>query len=96
MQGWADGAAAAYTQGDPVAALRLQRKVLAWLQANRPVLDVFRARAFNNLGTFLNEVGQQQAMTPTEEAVRYLRQLESSQPEARRFLAMALNNLGTI
>jgi hypothetical protein len=97
VQGWADGAAAAYTQGDPVAALRLQRKVLAWTQANRPALDVFRARAFINLGTFLNAVGQQQqALTPTEEAVRNLRQLEGSQPEARRFLAMALNNLGTI
>ena len=84
-------------EGEPAGALRLQQQVLAWTQANRPVLDVFRARAFNNLGTLLNEVGQQQqAMTPTEEAVRNLRQLESSQPEARRFLAMALNNLGTI
>jgi hypothetical protein len=84
-------------RGEPAAALRLQQQVLAWTQANRPVLDVFRARAFNNLGTFLNEVGQQQqAMTPTEEAVRNLRLLESSQPESRRFLAMALNNLGTI
>jgi CHAT domain-containing protein len=95
VQGWADGAVAAYTQGDPVAALRLQRQVLAWLQANRPALDVFRARAFINLGTFLSAVGQQQeALAPTEEAVRILRQLEGSQPEARRFLAIALNNLG--
>ncbi|MCX5954558.1 MAG: CHAT domain-containing tetratricopeptide repeat protein [Cyanobacteria bacterium] len=95
VQGWADGAVAAYTQGDPVAALRLQRQVLAWLQANRRALDVFRARAFINLGTFLSAVGQQQeAMAPTEEAVRILRQLEGSQPEARRFLAIALNNLG--
>ena len=95
VQGWADGAAAAYTRGDPAAALRLQRQVLAWLQANRPALDVFRARAFINLGTFLNAVGQQQeALAPTEEAVRILRQLEGSQPEARPYLAMALNNLG--
>jgi len=95
VQGWADGAAAAYTRGDPAAALRLQRQVLAWLQANRPALDVFRARAFINLGAFLNAVGQQQeALAPTEEAVRILRQLEGSQPDARRFLAMALNNLG--
>jgi CHAT domain-containing protein len=95
VQGWADGAAAAYTRGEPAAALRLQRQVLAWTQANRPALDVFRARAFINLGTFLSAVGQQQeAMAPTEEAVRILRQLEGSQPEARRFLAIALNNLG--
>ena len=95
VQGWADGAAAAYTRGDPAAALRLQRQVLAWLQANRPALDVFRARAFINLGAFLNAVGQQQeALAPTEEAVRILRQLEGSQPDARPFLAMALNNLG--
>ena len=95
VQGWADGAAAAYTRGDPAAALQLQRQVLAWTQANRPALDVFRARAFINLGAFLNAVGQQQqALAPTEEAVRILRQLEGSQPEARPFLAMALNNLG--
>jgi len=95
VQGWADGAAAAYTRGDPAAALRLQRRVLAWTQANRPALDVFRARAFINLGTFLNAVGQQQqALAPTEEAVRILRQLEGSQHDARPFLAMALNNLG--
>ena len=95
VQGWAESAVAAYTRGEPAAALRLQRQVLAWTQANRPTLDVFRARAFINLGTFLNAVRQQQeALAPTEEAVRILRQLEGSQPEARRFLAIALNNLG--
>ena len=79
VQGWADGAPAAYTQGEPAAALRLQRQLVEWLQANRPALDVFRARAFINLGTFLNAVGQQQeALAPTEEAVRILRQLEGS------------------
>ena len=82
-------------EGEPAATLRLQQQVLAWTQANRPALDVFRARAFNNLGTFLNAVGQQQqALTPTEEAVRNLRQLEGSQPESRRFLAMALEQPG--
>jgi hypothetical protein len=84
VQGWADGAVAAYTQGVPAAGV-------AWLQANRPALDIFGARAFINLGTFLNGVGQQQeALTPTEESVGILRQLEGSQPEALRFLAMAL------
>jgi CHAT domain-containing protein/tetratricopeptide (TPR) repeat protein len=55
---------------------------------------VFRAQALSNLGTFLSAVGQrQEALAPTEESVRILRQVDGSQPEARRFLAMALNNL---
>jgi CHAT domain-containing protein len=94
VQGWVDGAVAAYKRGDQAEALRLQKQVVAWMPANRPALDVFRAQALSNLGTFLSAVGQkQEALTPTEEGVRILRQVEGSQPEARRFLAMALNNL---
>jgi CHAT domain-containing protein/tetratricopeptide (TPR) repeat protein len=95
VQGWFDAAKAAAAKGDSAEALRLQKLVVAWVQANRPALDVFRARALINLGSFLSEVGQkQEALAPTEEAVRILRQLEGSQPETRRFLAIALNNLG--
>ena len=95
VQGWADGALAAYTRGDPAAALRLQRQVLAWTQANRPALDVFRARAFINLGTFLNAVGQQQqALGPTKEAVKLYHQLAKTNPAFLGDLARALNNLG--
>ena len=94
VQGWVDGAVAAYKRGDQAEALRLQKQVVAWVQANRPALDVFRAQVLSNLGTFLSAVGQrQEALAPTEEAVRILRQVDGSQPEARRFLAMALNNL---
>jgi CHAT domain-containing protein/DNA repair ATPase RecN len=94
VQGWVDGAVAAYKRGDQAEALRLQKQVVAWMPANRPALDVFRAQALSNLGTFLSAVGQrQEALAPTEESVRILRQVDGSQPEARRFLAMALNNL---
>ena len=95
VQGWFDAAKAAAAKGDSAEALRLQKQVVAWVQANRPALDVFRARALINLGNFLNAVGQrQEALAPTEEAVRILRQVEGSQPEARRSLAIALTNLG--
>ena len=94
VQGWVDGAVAAYKRGDQAEALRLQKQVVAWMPANRPALDVFRAQALSNLGTFLSAVGQrQEALAPTEESVRILQQVDGSQPEARRFLAMALNNL---
>jgi tetratricopeptide (TPR) repeat protein len=95
VQGWFDAAKAAAAKGDSAEALRLQKQVVAWVQANRPALDVFRAKVLINLGHFLRGVGQkQEALAPTEEAVRILRQVEGSQPEARRFLAMALSNLG--
>jgi tetratricopeptide (TPR) repeat protein len=83
VQGWVDGAEAAYKRGDRAEALRLQKQVVEWVQANRPALDVFRARALIKLGSFLGVVGQyQEALAPTEEAVRILRQLEGRQPEA--------------
>jgi CHAT domain-containing protein/tetratricopeptide (TPR) repeat protein len=95
VQGWFDAAMAASAKGDSAEALRLQKQVVAWVQANRPALDVFRARALINLGQFLSGVGQkQEALAPTEEAVRILQQLEGSQPDARGFLTIALNNLG--
>jgi CHAT domain-containing protein/tetratricopeptide (TPR) repeat protein len=94
VQGWVDSANAAYTNGDSAEALRLQMQVVAWLQAHRPALDVFLAGALSNLGIFLSGVGQaQQALAPTEEAVRILQQMKGNHPEARWFLAMALNNL---
>jgi len=97
VQGWFEAAKAASAKGDSAEALRLQKQVMVWVQANRPALDGFRARALINLGQFLSEVGQkQEAQAPTEEAIRILRQLEGSQPEARRFMAKALNKLGKL
>jgi len=94
VQGWVDSANAAYTNGDSAEALRLQMQVVAWLQARRPALDVFLAGALSSLGIFLSGLGQaQQALAPTEEAVKILQQVKGNQPEARWFLAMALNNL---
>jgi CHAT domain-containing protein/tetratricopeptide (TPR) repeat protein len=94
VQGWVDSANAAYTNGDSAEALRLQMQVVAWLQAHRPALDVFLAGALSSLGIFLSGLGQaQQALAPTEEAVKILQQVKGNQPEARWFLAMALNNL---
>jgi CHAT domain-containing protein/tetratricopeptide (TPR) repeat protein len=95
VQGWFDTAKVAAGKGDVAEALRLQRRVLAWLQANRPAPDVFKARALINLGLFLSKAGQRQdALPPTLEAERILRQLQTSQPEARHVLALALNNQG--
>jgi CHAT domain-containing protein/tetratricopeptide (TPR) repeat protein len=69
--------------------------VVAWVQANRPPLDVFRARALKNLGTFLSGVGQkQEALAPTEEAVKIYRELAKTNPAILGDLARSLNNLG--
>ncbi len=97
VQGWFDAAKVADGTGNTGEALRLQRQVVAWLQANRPVLDLFRARALSNLGLYLGKAGQaQEALPPTQEAVRILRLLEPSQPEARGFLDLPLNSLGIL
>ena len=95
VQGWFDGANAAAAKGDSAEALRLQKQVLAWLQTNPQAPDAFRARALINLGNFLAEVGQsQEALAPTVEAERILRQLKASGPEARRWLSTSVSNLG--
>ena len=95
VQGWFAGAKAAAARGDAAEALRLQKQVLAWLQTNPQAPDAFRARALINLGNFLAELGQsQEALAPTVEAERILRQLQASGPEARRWLAASVNNLG--
>jgi CHAT domain-containing protein/tetratricopeptide (TPR) repeat protein len=95
VQGWFADAKAAAARGDAAEALRLQKQVLAWLQTNPQAPGVFRARALINLGNFLAELGQsQEALAPTVEAERILRQLQASGPEARRWLAASVNNLG--
>ncbi|MEB3244316.1 MAG: CHAT domain-containing tetratricopeptide repeat protein [Cyanobacteriota bacterium] len=95
VQGWFDNAKAAAAKGDGAEALRLQKQVVAWLEAHPQAPAMFRARALINLGNFFATEGQKlAALAPTVEAVRILRQVEGRQPEYRRFLAIALNNLG--
>jgi hypothetical protein len=63
--------------GQAPEALRLQKQVVAWLEANPGASVVFRARALINLGVCLSGVGQrQEALAPTLEATRLLRPLE--------------------
>jgi hypothetical protein len=58
VQGWAEAAEAAAAKGDKATALRLQKQVVAWLQANRPTKDVFRAGALLSLGLRLAAVAR--------------------------------------
>jgi tetratricopeptide (TPR) repeat protein len=95
VQGWADGAVAAYRRGDPAEALRQQQQVVAWLRANRGPVDAELAGALRNLGVFYSEVGRRaEALAPTEEAVKVYRGLAKSNPAILGDLAGALNNLG--
>ncbi|MFM9101511.1 MAG: tetratricopeptide repeat protein, partial [Cyanobium sp.] len=95
VQGWFDSAKAAAAKGDAPEALRLQKQVVAWLEAHPKAPEVFRAQALVNLGHFLSGVGQrQEALAPTEQAVAILRKVQADGPEEQRFLAIALTNLG--
>ena len=95
VQGWVDGAIAAYERGDRAEALRLQKQVVAWVQVNRPALDVFRAGALSNLGAFYSGLGRrQEALAPTEEAVKIRRELAKTNPAFQGDLARSLSNLG--
>jgi CHAT domain-containing protein len=95
VQGWFDAAKAAAAKGDSAEALRLQKQVVEWVQANRPALDVFRARAMINLGVFSNGAGlRKEALAPTEEAIKIFRELAKTNPAFLNDLAGSLNNLG--
>jgi CHAT domain-containing protein/tetratricopeptide (TPR) repeat protein len=95
VQGWADGALAAYRKGDTAAGLRLQKQLVAWLQANRPILDGFRALALLRLGVFLSAEGQrQEALAPMEEGVKIRRELAKTNPAVLPDLALSLTLLG--
>jgi CHAT domain-containing protein len=95
VQGWVDNALTAYKRGDRAEALRLQKQLVMWLQANRPALDVFRARALFRLGVLHSELGRsQEALAPTEEALKIYRELAMTNSAFLGDLAMALTNLG--
>jgi tetratricopeptide (TPR) repeat protein len=88
-------AEAAFKAGDPAEALRLQQKALEWVQAHRGPVDPFRALVLNNLSVILSALGRcQEALAPTEEAVKIWRELAKSNGAYLGDLALALNNLG--
>jgi CHAT domain-containing protein/tetratricopeptide (TPR) repeat protein len=83
VQGWAHAAYTASVKGDTAAALRLQRQVVAWLQAVRPTdLTGFRGAALSTLSVLLNMEGQkQEAMAAMEEALKLRRELAKTNEE---------------
>jgi CHAT domain-containing protein len=83
VQGWARAAGTADHKGDTATALRLQRQVVAWLQANRPTnLTGFRGAALSKLSVLLNVEGQkQEAMAAMEEALKLRRELAETNEE---------------
>jgi tetratricopeptide (TPR) repeat protein len=97
VRGWVEQAEAAFKAGDPAEALRLQQKALEWVQAHRGTVDPFRAQVLNNLSVILSALGRrQEALAPTEEAVKIRRELAKSNGAYLGDLAMALNNLGVM
>jgi hypothetical protein len=75
VRGWVEGAQAAYSKGDVAEALRLQLKALEWVNARVGAVDPFRAQVLNNLSLLLSAVGRgQEALAPTEEAVKIYRE----------------------
>ena len=97
VQGWFEAAKAASAKGDSAEALRLQQQVMVWVQANRPALDGFRARALFNLRRYLSERGQpQEALAPTEEAVKFFRERAKVTPAAQANLARYATHLAML
>jgi CHAT domain-containing protein len=95
VQGWLDSAVPAYERGDRAEALRLQKLVVAWVQANRPALDVLNARVLSNLGVFYRSLGRgQEALAATEEGLKIFRELAKTNPAVLGDLASSLTNLG--
>jgi hypothetical protein len=57
-----------YRRGDPQKALGLIQQVMAWVNANMPRNDPYRARSQTWMGLLLSAVGRrQEARAPTEE-----------------------------
>ncbi|MFN9057553.1 MAG: tetratricopeptide repeat protein, partial [Cyanobacteriota bacterium] len=76
VEGWADAAQAAYEKGEPAVALQLQLQVVAWVNSRLGPLDPLRPQALIKLGVLLSAVGRpQEALAPTEEAVKIRREL---------------------
>jgi CHAT domain-containing protein/tetratricopeptide (TPR) repeat protein len=97
VQGWAAAAEAAAAKGDTATALRLQKQVVAWLEANRPAKDEFRAGALLLLGLRLAADGRgQEALAPTEDGLKISRELPKANPAFKSLLAISLTSLGAV
>ncbi|MFN6131797.1 MAG: tetratricopeptide repeat protein [Synechococcaceae cyanobacterium] len=95
VQGWVVGAEAAYERGDPAQALQLQLQALGWVKARLAPMHPFRAEVLNNLGVYLSANGQsEEALAPTEEAVKIRRNQAKTNPAYLGALARSLTNLG--
>lgn len=95
VQGWVDEAVAAYKKGNPAEALRLQQQALEWVKARLAPAHPFRAKVLNNLSVFLSAVGrQQEALAPTEEAVKVYQELAKTNQADLSDLAGPLSNQG--
>jgi tetratricopeptide (TPR) repeat protein len=76
-------------------ALALMQQVMAWVNANLPRNDPYRAQTQSIVGALLNAEGRhQEALGPTEEAIKIYSELAKTNPSLLGDLAMALNNLG--
>jgi hypothetical protein len=94
VQGWVDEAVAAYKKGNPAEALRLQQQALEWVKARLAPAHPFRAKVLNNLSVFLSAVGRrQEALAPTEEAVKIRRELAKTKPSYMGELVTTLHPL---
>ena len=92
---WFIGAQQAYGEGEPAEALRLQRKVMEWLEATPSARPHFRAQSLINLGLWNGALGRHpEALNALSQAEAILRSLAGGSAEARQDLAKALNNQG--
>ncbi len=86
-----------YERGEPQQALALIQQVMAWVNTNLPRNAPYRARNQNDMGVLLSAVGRrQEALAPTEEAVKIYRGLAKTNPAYLGDLAGSLNNLGIL
>jgi len=82
-------------RSEPQQALALMQQVMAWVNANLPRNDPYRAQTQSIVGALLNAEGRhQEALGPTEEAIKIYSELAKTNPSLLGDLAMALNNLG--
>jgi tetratricopeptide (TPR) repeat protein len=84
-----------YGRGEPQQALAVIQEVMVWVNANLPSNAPYRASSQSWMGLLLSAVGRrQEALAPTEEALKIRRELAKTNPAFQGDLAAALGNLG--